>query len=135
MSHIKRLLFCTFLTTLAPVAQAQSGADLLPAYLAAARVDEPGLRAFSAQRGKQFFHAEQGGASCATCHGKDARAIGKHVRTGKAIEPLAPIANPQRLSDPAKVEKWFKRNCNDVFKRACSAREKGDVVTWLLSIK
>jgi hypothetical protein len=33
------------------------------------------------------------------------------------------------------VEKWFKRNCNDVAGRACTALEKGDVLTYLLSLK
>ncbi len=73
--------------------------------------------------------------SCAACHSDNPKATGKHIKTGKAIEALAPAANPQRLSDPAKVEKWFKRNCNDVLQRACTAREKGDFVAWLVSVK
>ena len=63
------------------------------------------------------------------------RRSGKHAKTGKSIEPLAPAVNPQRFSNPAKVEKWFRRNCNDVLGRACTAQEKGDVLTWLTTIR
>jgi len=51
------------------------------------------------------------------------------------VQPLAPAANGQRFTDPAKVEKWFRRNCNDVLGRECSAAEKADVLSWLLSLK
>ena len=54
--------------------------------------------------------------------------------TGKAIEPMATAANPRRFTDVAKVEKWFKRNCKDVLDRECTAREKGDVITYLRSL-
>jgi hypothetical protein len=30
------------------------------------------------------------------------------------------------------VEKWFKRNCNDVLARACTPAEKADVLAYLL---
>jgi hypothetical protein len=49
------------------------------------------------------------------------------------LKPMAPAANPKRLTDAANVEKWFKRNCNDVLKRACTAQEKGDFMAYLLS--
>jgi hypothetical protein len=29
----------------------------------------------------------------------------------------------------------FARNCNDVVGRECTLQEKGDVLTWLLSLK
>jgi hypothetical protein len=48
---------------------------------------------------------------------------------------MAPSVNPKRFSDAANVEKWFKRNCNDVLKRACSTQEKGDFITYMLSVK
>ncbi|MCX7177296.1 MAG: DUF1924 domain-containing protein, partial [Proteobacteria bacterium] len=44
-------------------------------------------------------------------------------------------ANAARFTDPAKVEKWFGRNCEDVLERACSAAEKADFIHWLLTIK
>jgi hypothetical protein len=61
--------------------------------------------------------------------------MGKHATTGKEIQPLAPVANAKRFSDAANVEKWFKRNCNDVLKRACTAQEKGDFMAYVLSVK
>jgi hypothetical protein len=56
------------------------------------------------------------------------------VLTHKTIQPLAPAANPERFTQAPKVEKWFKRNCRDVLKRDCTAREKGDVLTYLLTL-
>jgi hypothetical protein len=35
---------------------------------------------------------------------------GEHAVTDKVIEPMAPAFNPQRFTDAAKVEKWFRRN-------------------------
>ena len=36
-------------------------------------------------------------------------------------------------ADPAKVEKWFKRNCNEVLGRACTPLEKGDWLSFMRS--
>ena len=94
----------------------------------------PGFQGFSAARGESFFKATHGNElSCASCHTENPGAQGKHAKTGKVIQPLAPSANAERFSDPAKVEKWFKRNCNDVLGRVCTAQEKGDVLTYLLA--
>ena len=106
---------------------------------AAARRDSPAFKAFSAARGEQFYRSERAGAdggkiSCASCHTADPRALGK-TRAHKEILPLAPGANRERFTDPAKVDKWFRRNCNDVLGRACTAVEKGDFLAWLLSVK
>lgn len=69
--------------------------------------------------------------TCATCHGDDLRQPGKHIKTGKLIEPLAPSANPQRLADARKVEKWFKRNCRWTWGRECTAQEKGNFIQFI----
>jgi hypothetical protein len=90
----------------------------------------------NATRGQQFFNTRQGREwSCASCHGAVPTQGGKHASTGKAITALAPAFNPERFTDPAKVEKWFRRNCNDVAARECSAAEKADVMAWLLTLK
>jgi hypothetical protein len=47
---------------------------------------------------------------------------------------MAASASPKRYSDPAEVEKWFKRNCGDVLGRECTATEKGDVLVYLLGL-
>lgn len=96
----------------------------------------PGFQGFSAARGESFFKAKHGGEwSCASCHTEKPAVTGKHAKTGKAIEPLAPSANAERFASPKKVEKWFKRNCNDVLSRVCTPQEKGDVLAYLLAVK
>lgn len=96
----------------------------------------PGFQGFSAARGESFFKAKHGGEwSCASCHTENPAAPGKHAKTNKAIEPLAPSANAERFTSPKKMEKWFKRNCNDVLNRACTPQEKGDMLAYLLTVK
>lgn len=112
------------------------GADLLPALEAQARQADRAFSGFSAQRGRDFFVSTHGQQwSCSSCHTRNPLQAGRHAATGKTISALAPAANPQRLTDPAKVEKWFRRNCKDVLQRECSAAEKGDVLSYLLSLK
>lgn len=90
----------------------------------------------NADRGRIFFVNNHGGQwSCASCHGTPPTAEGKHASTGKAIAPLAPSFNPRAFTDTAKVEKWFRRNCNDVLSRECSATEKADALAYLSSFK
>jgi hypothetical protein len=108
-------------------------ADPLPAIQAAAQAAGK-FNGFSAERGALLFRTKGSDWSCTTCHTPDPRQPGRHTVTGKAIEPMAPAVNPQRLTDPAKVAKWFKRNCKDVLARECTAQEQGDVITWLRSL-
>ena len=68
---------------------------------------------------------------CSTCHHEDLRRSGKHAVTGKVIEPLAPSANPKRLTDPEHIEKWFSRNCKWTLGRECTPQEKGDFLVML----
>jgi mono/diheme cytochrome c family protein len=120
---------------LTPPAFAETPADFLGAFEREARAADPSFKAFSAERGRQFFQRTHGGEwSCASCHTENPAASGRHAKTAKTIAPLAPAANPERFASPAKVEKWFRRNCNDVLGRACTATEKGDVLTWLLTV-
>jgi mono/diheme cytochrome c family protein len=87
-------------------------------------------------QGQQFFNAKHGRDwSCASCHNAQPTGDGKHANTGKTISALAPAFNPERFTDPAKSEKWFRRNCNDVLARECTAAEKADVLAWLISLK
>ena len=87
-----------------------------------------------AARGQRFFTQRHGAEwSCASCHTAQPTGDGQHASTGKHIAPLAPAANPQRFTDVAKTEKWFRRNCKDVLGRACTPAEKADVLAWLLS--
>ncbi len=87
-------------------------------------------------RGQQLFTSHHGREwSCSSCHGAVPTLAGKHASTGKPIAPLAPAFNPERFVDAAKTEKWFRRNCNDVMGRECSAAEKADVIAWLRTLK
>ena len=111
-------------------AAAAAPADLLAGY-----ARQAGSEA-AAARGQAFFNATHGREwSCASCHGAAPTAAGKHASTGKPIAPLAPAFDAGRFTDPAKVEKWFRRNCNDVAGRECTAGEKADVLAWLLTLR
>lgn len=68
---------------------------------------------------------------CSQCHTEDLRKSGKHAVTGKVIEPLAPSANPKRLTDPEHIEKWFSRNCKWTLGRECTPQEKGDFLVMI----
>lgn len=68
--------------------------------------------------------------ACSACHSESPLQPGRHAVTGKAIKPLAPRAEAARFSDPAKVEKWFRRNCTEVVGRECSAAEKADFILF-----
>lgn len=126
---MRTLMLCGLL--LAGTAQADTVDELLDRYRAA------GASEFSAERGASDWQREvspaKGGdpRSCVSCHGSDLTAAGKHVRTGKVIKPLAPSANPKRLSDPKKIEKWFKRNCKWTWGRECTPVEKGNFLQFL----
>lgn len=90
----------------------------------------------NASRGQAFFNQRHGGEwSCASCHGTPPTGAGRHASTGKRIDPLAPAVNPMALTDAARVEKWFRRNCKDVLARECSAIEKADVLAYLTGLK
>jgi hypothetical protein len=117
-------------TSFTQFALAATPAQLLAQYSAQAG------SAPSPDRGKLLFTTKQTGAwACATCHGALPVQMGQHASTGRAIQPLAPVFNPDRFTDSAKVEKWFRRTCNDVLGRECQAAEKADVISWLLTLK
>ncbi|MGB0126389.1 MAG: DUF1924 domain-containing protein [Rhodocyclaceae bacterium] len=117
-------------------ARAEAPADFLKAFEADARKVDSSFKGFSAQRGAQFFKSQHGGEwSCASCHTENPAGSGKHAKTEKKIDPLAPSANAERFTNPAKVEKWFRRNCNDTLDRQCSPQEKGDVLAYLMSVR
>ena len=120
------------LAAMAPALQAQSTspAQLQKAYETAAG------RSGQIERGRVFFTSRHGGEwSCASCHGQVPTDAGRHAVTAKAIEPLAPAANPKAFSDERRAEKWFRRNCKDVAQRECTPGEKADVLAWLQSLR
>ncbi len=135
----KLLMSCVFLCFTSPVvlqnAHAETPLDVLAAIESSAKGDSR-FKGFSATRGETFYKTKHGGEwSCSTCHTDNPAAQGKHAKTDKPIKPIAPSANAERFTDMKKVEKWFKRNCNDVLDRICTPQEKGDLLAYLLSIK
>jgi len=117
-------------------ASADSPASFMAHYAQQAGV---AASALSPARGEALYRGEHPGRngaaqSCATCHTANPKQAGQ-TRVGKRIEPLAPSVNPQRFTDAAKVEKWFRRNCTDVLQRECSAQEKGDFIAFLNQLK
>jgi hypothetical protein len=92
-----------------------------------------GVDQADAARGRLLWYTPVDERSCSDCHGENPAVIGKHVKTGKEIAPMAPSVNPERYQSAKKIEKWFKRNCKWTFGRECSAQEKADILTWLAS--
>ena len=133
--HLRTLLLAGALAGVGLV-HAAAPAVIQKGYEAAAREAAQSFNGFSAERGAQFFQARHGNDwSCASCHTANPMRQGRHTRTSKAIAPLAPAANAERFTDAANVEKWFRRNCNDVVGRERSAGEKADVLAWLTTLK
>lgn len=124
------------LLVLAVPALAETPADFLRSFETAARQDNAAFSGFSASRGQTFFTSTHGNDwSCASCHTRNPATRGRHATTNRSIAPLAPAVNARRFTRAKKVEKWFRRNCNDVLNRACTPLEKGDVLTYLMSVK
>lgn len=141
---------------------ADSPEQVLEGYSAQARAEDPAFTGFSAKRGGTIYrepHVIKGAGvwSCASCHLKDPRYAVRAHRTDipcrachvindwehpdpkkakkRVIDAFAPSANPNRLSDPERVETFLKLNCLLLMKRECTAREKGDVLAYLIGIE
>lgn len=111
--------------------------DYLGSLKQEASKENPNFKGFDAKRGETIFTTPHMGKkgkmiSCTSCHGEDLSKSAVNYFTGKVIEPLSPKANPKRLSDRAEIEKWLKRNFNDVYNREGTAVEKGDVITYII---
>ena len=135
INHAAGLALIAIVSMLSQAAYAETPNEIL-ASIQQEAASTPGFQGFSAARGENFFKSRHGNDwSCSSCHTDNPAATGKHAKTGKIIQALAPSANAERFTNPKKVDKWFKRNCNDVLDRACSAQEKGDVLSYLLTLK
>jgi hypothetical protein len=158
--HRTGLLIAFALT--ACLAWADTSDQILDTYAAQARAEDPGFTWFSSERGETFYnepHVMKGVGiwSCASCHLKDPRywvlahrtdipcrachvindwehPDPKHAKK-RCIEPFAPSANAHRLEDAQRVETFLKLNCLLLLKRECTAREKGDVITWMRGVQ
>lgn len=102
-----------------------------------AQKENPNFKDFSSSRGEKIFTTQHEGKnnqaiSCQSCHGSNLKESARNIFTDKLIAPLAPSANPSRLTDVKEVKKWLKRNFKDVYLREGSAQEKGDVLYYLI---
>lgn len=108
------------------------------AYGAEAKKSNPNSK-LSAEAGRAFYTKEVTAEgfhvpiSCSSCHTDNPANEGKHIETKKPIKPLAISANPSAFSSVTKVEKNFKKHCTDLYGKDCSAQDKGDYITYLLS--
>ena len=94
----------------------------------------------TATDGKLFFNRKFKQAngkemSCSSCHTTNPADKGKHVVTGKAIQPLSPVVNSKRFSDFEKVEAKFTQHCVDIIGSDCTAAEKANYITYVLTEK
>jgi mono/diheme cytochrome c family protein len=115
---------------------AASANVILDGYKTLAKQESPAFKDFTVAAGQKLYTTVgPNQLSCSSCHTDSPKNEGKHAKTNKVIEPMAPSVNPKRFSDLAQVEKWFKRNCNDALGRVCTTQEKGDFMTYMLSVK
>lgn len=107
-------------------------------YAALVKGVDPGY-VLNAEAGRAFFikkHDVKGKQmACSDCHTDNPANQGKHAKTGKPIASLSPAINPKRFSNLKKTEETFDEHCMDVLERNCTSKEKGDYITYLLSIK
>ena len=136
--------------------------EILENYAVQAGAEDTSFSGFSAERGEALYrepHVIKGAGvwSCASCHLKDPRYSVRAHRTDipcrachvindwehpdpkhakkRVIDPFAPSANPMRLTDAHRVDSFLKLNCLLLMQRECTAREKGDVIAYLLTIE
>ncbi|MEJ2141064.1 MAG: DUF1924 domain-containing protein [Gammaproteobacteria bacterium] len=132
MRSLKKLFFIVFGIVVSSTVLASTAVEqLLSEYQA------QGASQFSAESGKTFWNQKFYSSSanqqrsCATCHTTNVKQYGKHATTGKEIKPLAPSVMSKRLTNPKKIRKWFRRNCNWTLGRECTPQEKGNVLMYL----
>jgi hypothetical protein len=136
--------------------------EALQEYAAQAARADAGFSGFSAVRGEAFYFQEHrivdgSSLSCASCHHRDPRreqfahhdpvpcrachgAPDSHnfdemPKIKRQFLPLAPSANPERFTNLWFAEKWFRKNCRLLLARDCTPLEKGDLLTWLLTLQ
>ncbi len=130
MKTLKALAIALAVTSIAAAAEAGPREDILAKFQAQA-----GAPANPANGKKMFFNNYGTGKpdtpNCTTCHSETPQ-NGGMTRAGKPIDPIAVSATPDRFTDADKVDKWFRRNCNGVIGRECTAQEKVDFLTFMI---
>ena len=155
-----RLLWAALVLT-AAAASAASPEEFLKLYAEQAKIGDPDFAGFSAERGRVLYmtgHPVEGEGmlSCASCHHADptkaseahrdqipcrachvlfSRQPESHRPAKSRIAPFAPAASPSRFTNEWMVEFWFDFNCKLLLRRPCTPVEKGDLITWLLTVR
>ena len=133
-----RVLPALCLLLVGTACHAETPQQIIQTYVTEAAARQPGFTP-SAKRGedlfRQRFALNDKMPACTSCHTDSPLNAGQHAVTGKAIRPLAVAANGERFADPAKVEKWFGRNCKEVVGRACTPGEKADFVAYMSEVR
>jgi len=110
--------------------------EILDHFAELATAENAAFAGFSAARGEAFFREQHGTGnadipSCTVCHTSSPLNQGE-TRVGQPIAPMAVSVTGDRFTDLAKVEKWFRRNCNTVIGRECTPQEKGDFIAFMV---
>lgn len=134
---IRYLIFAAI--TVAPTLALAGDVDrdaIIASYAAEALAADPNFTVFSAADGETLFRINWSGGdprtpSCTACHTENPLNQGRNAKTGRPIDPVAVSVNRSRFTDVADVEKQFKRDCESVLGRSCTAREKGDYITFM----
>ena len=133
-----RMLATLSLLLISIAAHAETAQQIRQIYATEAATQQAGFSP-SANRGatlfRQRFALNDKMSACTSCHTDRPLDTGQHAVTGKSIKPIAVAANVERFTDPAKVEKWFGRNCREVMGRACTPAEKADFVTYMSEVR
>ncbi len=113
--------------------------QVIQKYKKVAQTEIKDFTGFSSDRGKELYFrklvSRKGEEiSCSTCHTTNPKNFGR-THANKSIKPMAPVINPNRFTNFKHVEKWFKRNCDDVLRRPCNPLEKGDFLSYMAIIK
>lgn len=126
-------LFCFAALAFSAAAFASPASDAVLAKYKAEGAGKPDAAKGKANWTKEAVGEDGEKMSCSSCHGTDFSKAGKHHKTSKVIEPMSAKVNAERYTDEKKIEKWFKRNCKDAWGRECTAQEKADFLTFMLT--
>ncbi|MDH5188647.1 MAG: DUF1924 domain-containing protein [Rhodospirillaceae bacterium] len=125
------LIAASIIVALTASAEAGPREDIIAGFTA------EGAGAPNPDNGKMMFNKNYASGKpdtpgCTTCHGSNP-SQGGETRTGKPIDPMAVSKTPDRFTDKAKVDKWFLRNCQGVIGRECTAQEKVDFISFMMT--
>jgi hypothetical protein len=133
------LLSLLSIATFSANADVTNAEKLATKYYSIAKEINPDFKAPSVNDGKTFFNREFNvngkRIACASCHTSNPADQGKHIVTGKPIRPLSPAVNENRFTDIEKVEAKFTEHCNDILGADCTAAEKSNFISYLLTEK